>query len=67
MKFKFEDSTVEIKVTPSGAKKFDEEKSKELANDIALALIHASNFCTMQGMKGASDYYMSLAKELMYK
>lgn len=67
MKFKFENSTVEIKVTPSGAKKFDEDKSKDLANSIALALIHASNFCTMQGMKGASEYYLNLAKEMMYK
>ena len=64
MKFKLNGATVEIKVTPEGAKKSDPTQTNSLANDICLALIHAANFVRGQGIEHRADYYLDIAKAM---
>lgn len=65
MKFNLNGATVEIKVTPVGAKKENPVSSQHFADTLALALIHASNFCTGQGLAVHADEYMEMAKAIM--
>ena len=65
MKFKFNGCTVEIKVIPEGAKKEDSFKTERLADDLSLALLHASNFCRCNGIHVSADHYYKLAQGFM--
>lgn len=65
MKFKFNGCTVEIKVIPEGTKKEDSFRTESFANDLSLALLHASNFCRCNGLQPSSDYYYKLASAMM--
>lgn len=65
MKFKFNDCTVEIKVIPEGAKKADYHKTERLANELSVALLHASNFCRGNGLQLSADHYFKLAEAIM--
>ena len=61
MKFNLNGATVEIKVTPAGAKKTDPVKTDLMYHDIQLALIHASNFCRGNGLVTAANRYIDIA------
>lgn len=65
MKFNLNGATVEIKVTPVGAKKENPVSSQHFADTLSLALLHASNFCTGQGLAVQADEYMEIAKAIM--
>ena len=65
MKFKLNVCTVEIKVIPDGAKKEDSFKTERLADDLSLALLHATNFCRCNGLKVSADHYLKLAEVFM--
>lgn len=65
MKFNLNGAIVEIKVTPEGAKKADSLKSDRLADDISLALLHAANFCSGNGLEVASNHYLNIADAMM--
>lgn len=65
MKFKLNECTVEIKVIPDGAKKEDSFKTERLADDLSLALLHATNFCRCNGLQVSADHYLNLADAIM--
>ena len=65
MKFNLNGATVEIKLTPVGAKKENPVSSQHFADTLSLALIHASNFCTGQGMEAAANEYLEIARAIM--
>ena len=65
MKFKFNGCTVEIKVITEGGKKEDSFKTERLADDLSLALLHATNFCRCNGLQISADHYLELANALM--
>ena len=65
MKFELNGAIVEIKVTPVGAKKADPLKSDRLADDISLALLHAANFCSGNGLDVAANHYLNIADAMM--
>lgn len=67
MKFNYNGNIVEIKVTPENSKKVNELLTEDLYNRITLAMIHAENFCTGNGMHEQASQYSEIAHSMMKK
>ena len=67
MKFNYNDCIVEVKVTPENGKKVNELLTADFYDIITLAMIHAENFCTGNGMHEQASQYSEIAHSMMKK